>query len=86
MTARLSVADRATVADVLRFAGVRVNARGFFLCPVHADQHASAHVIPSGRGWTCFACGARGGILHAAVAFGLANDRAAAARFLEERL
>lgn len=84
---RASVVDRVGIADVLRLAGKAApNARGFFCCPSHDDQHPSARVQPSGRGARCHACGWRGGILDVAVAVGIGVDRASAARELERRL
>lgn len=39
--------------------------------------------MPSGRGWRCHACGAKGGILDLAVALRLGSTRAEAAACLE---
>lgn len=83
-----SVVDRSTIADVLRLAGVATVQRGervWFRCAVHDDTHPSA-VVVGGRGRRCHVCGAKGGILDLAVAFGLATNRAKAARLLEAAL
>jgi CHC2 zinc finger len=86
--ARTSIVDRATISDVLRLVGVATVRRGkrvWFQCAVHDDARPSAVVVGE-RGWRCFACGAKGGVLDLALAFGLARTRADAARFLEARL
>ena len=85
---RTSVVDRATVADVLRFAGrPAADARGWFRCPsgTHLDEHPSAHVVDE-RGWKCHACGGRGGLLELGRLVGLGGNRAEVARELERRL
>lgn len=82
--ASLSVVDRVSVADVLRSAGFEEpNRRGFVSCPLHAERSASFHVVGDGRGWRCFGCGAKGGVLDLCIALGIAADRATAARWLE---
>ncbi|HEY2476929.1 MAG TPA: CHC2 zinc finger domain-containing protein [Candidatus Cybelea sp.] len=81
-----SVVDRVTSSDVLCRAGiatVRRGSRTWFICPSHDDRHPSA-IIVGERGWRCFACGARGGVLDLCIALGFARDRASAARFLED--
>lgn len=83
-----SVVDRATTNDVLRLAGVGTVRRGdrvWFLCPVHDDTRPSAVVVGK-NGWRCFACGAKGGVLHLVVALRLAGNRTEAARLLAARL
>jgi hypothetical protein len=80
-----SVVDNMTCGDVLLIAGQsEPNGKGYFHCPVHGDDHASARVQPSGKGWRCHACGAKGGLLHLAVALGLGTSFAEAAKYLEE--
>lgn len=80
-----SVVNRVSIDDVLRLGGFeRPNRHGFLRCPLHAEDTASFHVV--GRGFRCFGCGARGGTLDLAIALGIARDRAAAARWLEETL
>lgn len=86
-----SVLDRVAIADVLRLAGVVTERRGrrmWFSCSVHRpDRHPSAVIVGDREsGWRCHACGAHGGILHLAVALGLAPDRASAARLLDDLL
>jgi hypothetical protein len=81
-----SIIERISVADVLGTAGVAFKRRGQFVtfrCPSHNDTHPSA--FGGQRGWRCFACGAKGGLLDLGVALGLGNDRAAVARRLERR-
>ena len=83
-----SVVERITTADVLRLAKVQTVVRGgraWFRCGSHADDNPSA-VVVGASGWKCHACGAKGGILDLVVALGLAPNRAAAARLLEERV
>jgi DNA primase len=80
-----SILSRVCVLDVLQNANVPTEPRAgrvWFCCPVHADRHPSAVVVGE-AGWRCHACGAHGGILDLVVALGLAQDRAAAARYLE---
>ncbi len=80
---RSSIADRVTVAEVLKIAGWSApNRRGFLLCPLHTERTPSFHVVAD-RGWRCFGCGKGGGIFDLVVALGLARDRAAAAKWLE---
>lgn len=81
----VSVVDRLGVADVLLAAGREApNPRGWFICPSHADARPSAHVV-GGRGWRCFGCGAKGGVLDLAVALRIGRDRREAAAALERR-
>jgi DNA primase len=83
---KASIVDRVTASDVLRRAGIETEKRGkrlYFLCPAHADRRRPSAVVVGERGWYCFTCGAKGGVLDLAVALGLARDRACAARFLE---
>lgn len=80
-----SIVERTSIADVLRLGSVTTVVRAgrtWFLCPRHSDANPSAVVVGEG-GWRCHACGAKGGVLDLVVALGLAQDRAAAARFLE---
>ena len=76
--------DDLNVADVLATAGASFRQRGrsiVFRCPVHDDHRPSA--IGGEKGWRCFACGAKGGLLDLGIALGLGNDRASVARRLE---
>ena len=87
MRTRESIVERVTVADVLRLAGLPApTARGVMRCPSHDDEHPSARVQPSGRGWRCHACGAHGGVLDLVVALGRAHDRRHAAKWIEVNL
>lgn len=79
-----SVIERLTIADVLASACAPFRRRGRFImftCPVHDDSHPSA--FGGEKGWRCFACGAKGGLLDLGIALGLGDDRAAVARRLE---
>jgi hypothetical protein len=79
-----SIVERTTARDVLRLAGfAEPNRSGMMRCPVHAERSASFHLLD--KGFCCFGCGARGGLLDLVVVLGLARDRASAARWLEER-
>jgi hypothetical protein len=81
-----SVVDRATCYEVLRLAGhaVPTDPRRLAVCPLHNDGTASFRVFP--KGWRCFGCDRRGGILDLVVALGFAHGRGEAAQWLEERL
>lgn len=80
-----SIIDRVAITDVLRHGGFEQPDRhGFLSCPLHAERSASFHIVGEGRGFRCFGCGAKGGVLDLVVALGIAADRAAAARWLEE--
>uniref|UniRef100_E6PBZ8 Zinc finger CHC2-type domain-containing protein n=1 Tax=mine drainage metagenome TaxID=410659 RepID=E6PBZ8_9ZZZZ len=78
-----SIVERATARDVLRLAGfAEPNRSGMISCPIHAERSASFHLLT--KGFRCFGCGARGGILDLIAVLGVAGDRATAARWLEE--
>lgn len=80
-----SVIDRVTISDVLRLSGfAEPDRHGFISCPLHSERSASFHVVGDGKGFRCFGCNARGGILDLCVALGVAADRSTAARWLEE--
>ena len=84
---RDTIVNRVLIADVLRFGGFESpNARGFLCCPLHAEKTPSFKVVGKGRGFRCFGCGAKGGVLHLVVMLGIAQDRATAARWLEDAL
>lgn len=79
-----SVISSATARDVLSLAGFPPpDRRGFILCPKHDERSPSFHVLE--RGYFCFGCGDKGGLLDLVVVLGLARDRASAARWLKER-
>lgn len=79
-----TVVDRVSVLDVLRLGGFEAPDRhGFLVCPIHAERSGSFHVVGNGKGFHCFGCGAKGGVLDLVVALGIARDRAAAAKWLE---
>ncbi len=82
-TRRRSVVDRVTVRDILRCVGVQLpsDPRRLARCPLHDDSTPSFRAFE--RGWTCFGCGRRGGLVDLVVALGKAHDRASAARWLE---
>ncbi len=78
-----SVVGRATARDVLFLAGFPPPDRsGFMLCPKHDERSPSFHVLE--RGYVCFGCGDKGGILDLMIVLGISRDRASAARWLEE--
>ncbi len=80
-----TIVDRVRIADVLRLGGFeQPNEHGFLLCPLHVENSASFHVMRSGRGYRCFGCGEKGGILDLVVALGIAANFAEAARWLEQ--
>jgi len=83
-----SIAARASIADVLRGARISTppNPQKLMRCPLpgHDDSSPSFRVFE--RGFTCFGCGARGGVLDLVVALGHAHDRRGAARWLEQIL
>ena len=84
-TLRGSITDRATAFDVLRLAEFEgPNRGGMIRCPIHLERSASFHLL--GGGFRCFGCGAHGGVLELVIALGIAHDRGAAARWLEEAL
>jgi hypothetical protein len=79
------VLDRVRVSDVLRVAGITVPAEGrrLIACPLHDDDTPSFRAFD--RGWRCFGCDRRGGLLDLVVALGFAVDRRCAVAFLRER-
>jgi hypothetical protein len=82
----ISIVDYISVGDVLEAAGAPFKQRGryvMFSCPRHDDTHPSA--VGGQRGWRCFACGTKGGLLELGVALELGDDHAAVARRLEQR-
>jgi hypothetical protein len=80
---RRSVFDSATVASVLQRVGCEApsNPKRLMRCPLHEDDTPSFRVFE--RGYVCFGCGARGGIVDLILALGKASTRAEAARWLE---
>jgi hypothetical protein len=86
-TSSNSIVNGVSIEDVLRLAGYeQPNRRGFVICPLHAERTASFHIVGDGRGFRCFGCNAKGGVLDLVVALGVAGDYAGAARWLEEVL
>lgn len=83
-----SIAARASVADVLRAAQLSPpsDPQKLMRCPLagHYDSSPSFRVF--GRGFVCFGCGAKGGVLDLVIRLGHAGDRREAARWLEERV
>jgi hypothetical protein len=76
-----------TVPLVLRLLGAQSpDNQGFIHCPnpSHPDKNPSCHITPDQRGWACFACGAKGGVLDLITCFGFAADRKEAAEWLEQ--
>ncbi len=78
-----SVVGRVTSRGVLSLAGFPPpDHSGFILCPKHDEWSPSFHLLE--RGYYCFGCGDKGGILDLIVVLGISRDRASAARWLEE--
>lgn len=80
-----SVVQRATVRDVLRFAGVAVpdDPRKLIRCPLPGHNDSMPSFRAFDKGFVCFGCSKKGGLLDLIIALGKARDRAAAARWLE---
>jgi hypothetical protein len=80
-----SVVRRVTTSDILWLAGYTppTNSNRLIRCPIHGDTIPSLRVFE--RGFRCFGCGRRGGLLDLVVDLGFAGDRAGAARWLETR-
>ena len=82
-----SIADRFGVPDVLRLAGIALPQKltNLVRCPLpgHRDASPSFRVFP--RGWVCFGCGRKGGILDLVVALGHARERRTAAVWVENK-
>jgi hypothetical protein len=88
-----SVLERLTVAQIYELAvphgTIQRHGRGATVrCPVlsHEDRHPSCSLDEVKNRWRCFGCGARGLMLDIVIVAGHAPDRAAAARWLEERI
>lgn len=79
-----SIIERTSSHDIARLAGLHPNRQGFIRCPIHAEDSPSCHLLE--RGYYCFGCGAKGGLLDLAIALGVARDRASAACWLEKNL
>ena len=79
-----SVFDSATVAAVLKRAGFETpsDPKRLMRCPIHDDDTPSFRIFA--RGYVCFGCGARGGIVDLILALGKASSRVIAARWLEK--
>ena len=80
-----SVLDHATVPNILHRIGIAVpeDPRKLIRCPLpgHNDNEPSFRVYP--KGFVCFGCSKKGGLLDLIVMLGRATDRASAARWLE---
>ena len=58
--------------------GIRVDKKGWCVCPFHQDRHPSMKLFPDGRGYYCFTCGAGGDqITFVARYLGVSNSSAA---------
>jgi hypothetical protein len=80
-----SVLDRFTARDVLSAVGVAVpeDIRKPICCPLPAHDDTTPSFRVYDRGFVCFGCGAKGGLLDLVITLGKARDRAGAARWLE---
>jgi len=67
---RATVKDRCGLHAVLEGFGLAIDAANKFKCFVHDDKKPSARINPDGTTWTCFACGARGDAIDAAIELG----------------
>lgn len=81
----MTVLNRVTARDVLRAVGVETSddLRKLIRCPLPGHDDATPSFRVYDRGFVCFGCGAKGGLLALVVALGFARDRADAARWLE---
>ena len=77
------VKETVDMRQVAEHYGIKVDRRGWCVCPFHPDRHPSMKLFPDIRGYYCFTCGAGGDqITFAARYLGVRN--AAAARELAE--
>lgn len=53
----------------LEYNGIKVNRRGFAVCPLHGDTDASLKVYDGDRGWTCYGCHKGGDVINLAKAY-----------------
>ncbi len=83
-----SITARLSVGDVFRAAKVSppADANKLMRCPLPGHQDGTPSFRVFARGWICFGCNRRGGILDLVVALGRARDRREAAAWLEGRL
>jgi len=83
-----SIAGRARTADVLHAARLSTpsDLQKLMCCPLPGHNDSSPSFRLFDRGWICFGCNKRGGVLDLVVALGHAGTRRDAARWLEERM
>lgn len=61
------VKSQVSMRDIANYYGMRVNRKGFVLCPFHDDKHPSMQVFPGYTrkdGYYCRSCGAGGTIFN----------------------
>lgn len=57
------VKDAVSVRDAAISYGIKVDRRGFALCPLHREKTASLHIYSNDRGWYCFGCHEGGSVI-----------------------
>ncbi len=83
-----SIVARLQVVDVFRAVKIPPPADSSKLtrCPLPGHQDGTPSFRVFARGWCCFGCGRKGGVLDLVIALGRARDRRGAAAWLEGRL
>lgn len=77
------VKEAISMRQVVEYYGIKVDEKGWCICPFHQDRHPSMKIFPDGRGYYCFTCGSGGDqITFAARYLGVRNSEAA--RYLAE--
>lgn len=55
------IKESVTARQAAEMYGLKVNRNGMVCCPFHNDKHPSMKVD---KGFYCFACGAKGDVIH----------------------
>ncbi len=72
------VKEAVSIRQAAEYCGLEPNARGWCICPFHADRHPSMKLYPDGRGYYCFVCQSGGDQIRlAAKCLGINNYEAA---------
>lgn len=72
------VKEAVNMQQVAEYFGLRVNRKGWCVCPFHADKKPSLKIYPDGKGFYCFSCGAGGDPIKFAARYrGVGNYEAA---------
>lgn len=62
------IKERVSCRELLESAGVKVDRRGFAICPFHAEKNPSLKVYEKLEdGWACFGCGRGGDVINLAM-------------------